>query len=127
MTINRLLAGVMGGVMLGYIGLAKIANAEEYKAEGWKTPDVSSAEYVGNAHRDLTKRIRGKETEFEIYKNPDGSYFNKLKIKGNTFCYVVDTDGKLPMEYNLIDSEGDGLFELKTETDYKKIPEWVLK
>ncbi len=125
MGINKLVAGIMGLSMLGYVGIAKIANAEEYNPKGFKTPDVKSARFIREKQKDIIDEIPGKETTLKVYKTKEGTYFNTLSIDGKLYGFYIDTDGKPPMEYTLADQKGDGVFRHKYIKEKWPMPDYL--
>jgi len=98
----------------------------ELKMNGWPVPDVTKAKLLQTLTRDVTPDIEGEETKVEVYLTPEGTVFNRFSIKGNYFEYLIDTDGKQPFEYAIIDTIGDGKYNLKKESDSRMyIPAWV--
>jgi len=98
------------------------------QAAAYTPPDVSKATKVDQGYADLITEIPGKETFVEIYKTSTGSIFNKLYIGDKTYGYYVDHDGKLPMEEMLLDTNGDGTLDFKTEAKGSgETPKWILE
>lgn len=129
---NLALAGTAAlGIGLGSANAAELEFG--YKAGGWPVPSMVGARHVGGKRKDLITGIPGKETVLDIYKAADGTYFNVLSIygregKSRVYGYYVDTDGKPPMEYTLLDVNGNGRFESKVpHKGWGKTAPWVLE
>lgn len=102
--------------------------AAEINPEGWPVPDTRTAIHIGVVRKDIISEIPGPETSVGVYRAEDGTYFNTLTARGHHFGFYVDTDGKPPMEYQLLDLDGDGRFAIKLETDEKgPTPGYLLK
>ncbi len=99
--------------------------------EGWKFPNiVTSAKEIIRVS-DRTREIPGKETILKGYRKWDGTYFRTYEIEGRIFGVEIDTDGKPPFEYSLMDTDGDGKFETKIphskdNKDRAYVPKWVI-
>jgi len=129
MTINKKVAAVVSGIAIATtLGLAKLVKAEEFNSNGWPIPNISNAKFLGQKQKDIISEIPGKETLLKGYKSPDGTYFNTLEYNGRIYGFYVDTNGKMPMEYMLMDMEGNGNFDRKAEAKGSgTTPEWLLK
>ena len=123
MGIGSKLALFASGVALSaQLGLAKIVQAEEYNPNGWPVPNISEAKLLGQKKKDIIAEIPGKETLLKGYKSPDGTFFNTLEYNGHLFGFYIDTNGKPPMEYTVLDQDGDGLFRNKYEYGIGHLP-----
>ena len=127
-SLNRV---VISLVCATHLGLARLASAEEINPKGWPIPDISSARFYKHKMVDAISEIPGAETRLGTYKSKGGTYFNTLEImidgKWKLYGFYVDTDGKPPMEYTLIDGDGDGKFERKNiEGGGTETPSWLL-
>ena len=99
--------------------------------QGWKFPNIMTAEKGMIRPSDRTPLIPGKETLLKGYKKADGTFFMTYEIEGRVFGVQVDTDGKPPFEYGLMDTDGDGVFETKIVPekggkDQGYVPMWVI-
>src|SRR5262245_8145545 len=81
--------------------------------QGWKFPNIMTADKEMIRVSDRTPLIPGKETLLKGYRKMDGTFFMTFEIEGRVFGVQVDTDGKPPFEYGLMDTDGDGKFETK--------------
>jgi hypothetical protein len=134
MAINQKVAAFFSGLALaGSLGLAKVVKAEEINPNGWPVPNRANATLVGN-DRIRTDLIEGRNIPViqRVYRTPEGTYFNTLSVKDKDgkekiYGYLVDIDGKPPMEYGLIDLEGNDLFTHKYGTnEHMTTPAYVL-
>jgi hypothetical protein len=99
--------------------------------QGWKFPNIVTAAKESIKVSDRTPQIPGKETILKGYRKPDGTYFQTYEIEGRVFGVEIDTDGKPPFEYSLLDADGDGKFETKIphvpgNKDRAYVPKWVI-
>lgn len=129
MSLEKKIAAFIGGVVIAAnLAMAKPAQAEEYNPNGWPIPDIKSSRFIGQTKEDLISEIPGKETILRIYKTSEGTYFNSLSLKGKIYGFYVDTDGKPPMEYTILDREGDNIFRYKSSKERELItPDYLLE
>lgn len=103
------------------------AKAAEIRPEGWPVPDVRTATFLKERRADLISELPGKETVQRAYRTADGTYFNTLSVGGRLYGYYVDTDGRAPMEYMLVDYDNDSKFEFKTNaTGSIETPDYLI-
>ena len=99
--------------------------------QGWKFPNiVTSAKEIIRVS-DRTPLIPGKETLLKGYRKMDGTHFMTFEIEGRVFGVQIDTDGKPPFEFGIMDTDGDGKFETKIlegkdNRDQGYVPQWVV-
>ena len=114
MAIEKKIRQALAGIALAVSVASMPAKAEEINPNGWPVPDVASSKSFGCKMKDIISEIPGKETKLCIYQAEDGTYFNSLSTNGQRYGFYVDTDGKPPMEYTLIDTVGDGVYRRKS-------------
>ncbi len=115
------------------MGLATgVAFAEiQINPRGWKFPNIITAAKEMIHPSDRTPLIPGKETLIKGYRKADGTHFMTYEIEGRVFGVQIDTDGKPPFEYGIMDTDGDGIFETKiipdkNTKDQGYVPQWVI-
>jgi len=99
--------------------------------QGWKFPNIVTSAKEAIKVSDRTPLIAGKETILRGYRKMDGTFFMTYEIEGRIFGVQIDTDGKPPFEYSIMDADGDGKFETKIvndrgESDQAYVPQWVI-
>ncbi len=99
--------------------------------QGWKFPNILTAAKEVIRVSDRTPLIPGKETILKGYRKADGTHFMTFEIEGRIFGVLIDTDGKPPFEYGIMDADGDGKFERKIiyskgNVDEAWVPQWVV-
>ena len=99
--------------------------------QGWKFPNIVTAKKEVIRVSDETALIPGKETLLKGYRKADGTFFLTFEIEGRVFGVEIDTDGKPPFEYGIMDVDGDGKFETKIvpekgSNDKGYVPQWVV-
>ena len=123
---SKRIAGAAGLVM----GLAATTVSAEIQInrEGWKFPNIVSSAKEIIRISDRTPLIAGKETILKGYRKMDGTHFMTFEIEGRVFGVQIDTDGKPPFEYGIMDADGDGVFETKIlpGKDQAYVPQWVI-
>jgi hypothetical protein len=100
--------------------------------QGWKFPNIITAAKEAIKISDRTPLIPGKETVLRGYRKSDGTRFMTYEIEGRVFGVEIDTNGKPPFEYSIMDTDGDGKFETKIqnkkgEKDQAYVPQWVIE
>ena len=115
-TIFFLLAGFLTMIFPLY-GLS-----QEINKEGWPVPDLG-----GFVPYSITvKKVDGVEKVVEKFYTPDGGHVARISGNGKVFAYAVDSDREPPIDYLLIDPDGNGKFTQKLEAeDSYSIPDWV--
>ena len=128
MSLDKKVLGFVGATFIAVHFLyAGVANAEEYKGEGWPVPDLTNAKFLGERKSDILKGILGKESLEKGYKVSNGNYVHILIYDEKYFGYYVDTNGNYPMEYTLLDENGDGIFRNKYSREEIPTPEYLKK
>lgn len=126
----KIKAGAAGlGLLLLLTG---VAHAEiEINPQGWRFPNLLTSAKEMIRVSDRTPLIAGKETILKGYRKMDGTHFMTFEIEGRVFGALIDTDGKPPFEFSIMDTDGDGKFESKfasgpnsKESGY--VPQWIV-
>jgi hypothetical protein len=99
--------------------------------EGWRFPNIITAVKEAIRVSDRTPLIPGKETILKGYRKADGTFFMTYEIEGRVFGVEIDTNGKPPFEYSIMDADGDGRHETKIphtkdNKDRAYVPQWVI-
>lgn len=84
-----------------------------FAAEGYAVPDISKAAVILNENQYVGDTKPATEVNIKTYKKTDGTMVRTYSVAGHIFRYDVDTNGALPYEYRLLDSEGKGVFDTK--------------
>jgi len=127
---RRRLTGLAAATAIGLA--AGVAFAEiQINPRGWKFPNIITAAKEMIHGSDRTPLIPGKETILKGYRKADGTHFMTYEIEGRVFGVQIDTDGKPPFEYSIMDADGDGIFETKiipdkNTKDQGYVPQWVI-
>jgi len=113
------------------LGISTIHAAILINPQGWRFPNIVTANKELIRVSDETPLIPGKETLLKGYRKADGTFFLTFEIEGRVFGVEIDTDGKPPFEYGIMDTDGDGKFETKIvpekgSNDKGYVPQWVV-
>lgn len=102
------------------------AGAYEYSTLGWEKPKMYGALRYGDEQIDFDKNVPGDETRLEKFKTTDGGRIFRYSHNGRVFSYEVDHDEEEPMDYEIVDMNGSGLFEIK-QSPYSEypLPKWT--
>ncbi len=94
----------------------------QFNPDGWPLPDVQTAQA-----KSTSKKMLGKvEAQFELFITPEKTMFNRISTNGETWAYLVDTDGEPPMEYILIRSNKFANFDKKVPaSENVLVPDWI--
>ncbi len=125
-------AAVLTVLLLGVVSSGTDVRAEILVNEaGWRFPNVITAAKEAIRVSDRTPLIEGKETILRGYRRADGTRFMTYEIEGRIFGVEIDTDGKPPFEFSILDTNGDGKYESKIphtkgNKDRAYVPQWVI-
>ena len=102
------------------------------RIEGYSVPNLGRSQFLGWVRRDHTDRIPKEESLYKQYNDEWGFKFETITINGIIFVYNLDLNGRFPYDVTLIDTDCDGTFETKVETEPEEkvdmpIPECVFK
>jgi len=117
----RWLSGMIVWLMvMGYV--CPFASAEEVNDQGWPVPDLRGL----LPYQISVQSVDGVEKMIERFYTPEGGHVARVSGNGKVYAYAVDRDQEPPIDYLLLDPDGNGKFTLKLGPyDSYKIPEWV--
>lgn len=106
--------------------LIRPALAYEFWPSGWPEPKLYGAERVSDEKVDFDPKFPGKETRLEKFHTPDGGRVFRFSHKGNVFSFEIDSDLEDPLDYEIVDKDGSGAFEIK-QSPYNEypLPRWT--
>jgi len=95
---------------------------QEIRLEGWPLPDLT-----GLIPYSITvKKTDGVEKVVEKFYTPNGGHIARISGNGKVFAYAVDSNQEPPIDYLLLDPDGNGKFTQKFRPeDPYFIPDWV--
>jgi hypothetical protein len=101
--------------------------AHEFNPQGWPLPNIYGATRYSDSYIDFDPSIPGKETRLEKFNTIDGGRVYRYSHEGRIFSYEVDHDRNDPLDFEIVDRDGDGLFEIR-QSPYNEypLPFWTL-
>ncbi len=91
-----------------------------------KVPDISNMKMVLDKNIDVNKEEKDEETRLRIYFTPAGGRVQVLSVDDKIYSYGIDSDTKQPVDYIIIDTDGDEQFEKVINSKGKfAVPAWA--
>ncbi len=91
-----------------------------------KVPDISNMKMVFDKNINVNREEPDKETRLRIYFTQDGGRIQVLSVNDKIYSYGIDSDTKKPVDYIIIDTDGDGKFEKVINSKGKfGVPTWA--
>ena len=103
------------------------SHADEIKTENvMVTPDRRNATCEAPVLTDMIPSIPGEETEVTMCTDTVGNRFGEMHYNGKLYGYLIDSDGKEPMDFALVDMFGTGkhFSQFRAETGVLA-PDWL--
>ncbi len=92
----------------------------------YKVPDTSKLKLVFNRKISVNRKETDRESRLRIYLTNDGGRIQELSVKDKIYSYGIDSDTEKPVDYVIIDNDGDGEFDKVINTKAKfAIPTWA--
>ncbi len=92
----------------------------------FKVPDISNLKRVINKDINVNRQKPDRESRIRIYYTKDGGRIQVLSVKNKIYSYGIDSDTKKPVDYIIIDTDGDGRFEkIINSTGKFGVPTWA--
>jgi tetratricopeptide (TPR) repeat protein len=92
----------------------------------FKVPDTSNLKRVINKDINVNRQKPDRESRIRIYYTKDGGRIQVLSVKNKIYSYGIDSDTKTPVDYIIIDTDGDGKFEKIINSKGKfGVPTWA--
>ena len=113
---------IFGLLLLALLSFPFNSVGQEIRLEGWPRPDLT-----GLIPYSITvKKTDGVEKVVEKFYTPNGGHIARISGNGKVYAYAVDSDQEPPIDYLLLDPDGNGKFtqKFRPEETYS-IPEWV--
>ena len=102
------------------------AAAYEFHPQGWAKPLLYGAERYATEMLDFDPEVPGNETMVERFAVPGGGRVYRYSHNGRIFSYEVDHNGIDPMDYEIVDFDGSGAFEIKQSAfNAYPLPRWT--
>ncbi len=92
----------------------------------YKVPDTSKLKLVLNQKMNINREKDDRESRIKIYLTEDGGRIQELSVKDKIYSYGIDSDTERPVDYIIIDNDGDGNFDKVINTKCKfGVPAWA--
>jgi tetratricopeptide (TPR) repeat protein len=92
----------------------------------YKVPDTSKLKLVVNQKMSINRKKTDRESRLRIYLTEDGGRIQELSVKDKIYSYGIDSDTERPVDYIIIDNDGDGDFDKVISTKGKfGVPTWA--
>ena len=91
-----------------------------------KLPDISKLKLAFDKMINVNRQKTDRESRLRIYITQDGGRIQVLSVDDKIYSYGIDSDTKKPVDYIIIDTDGDGMFEKVINSKGKfGIPTWA--
>ncbi|GAX62107.1 hypothetical protein SCALIN_C28_0310 [Candidatus Scalindua japonica] len=92
----------------------------------YEVPDTSKLEIVVNRKISVNRKKPDRESRLRIYLTQDGGRIQELSVKDKIYSYGIDSDRERPVDYVIIDDDGDGEFDkvINTKGNFN-VPAWA--
>jgi len=92
----------------------------------YKVPDTSKLKLVLNRKISVNRKKPDRESRLRIYLTQDGGRIQELSVNDRIYSYGIDSDTERPVDYVIIDNDGDGDFDKAINTKGKfGVPTWA--
>jgi tetratricopeptide (TPR) repeat protein len=92
----------------------------------YTAPDISNLKMVFNKRINVNRQKPDRESRLRIYITQDGGRIQVLSVKNKIYSYGIDSDTEKPVDYIIIDNDGDGRFEKVINSKGKfGVPAWA--
>ncbi len=96
------------------------------KLDIYKVPDISKLKLVVNQKISVNRKKDDRESRIRIYLTQNGGRIQELSVKDKIYAYGIDSDTVRPVDYVIIDDDGDGSFDNVINTKGKfGVPTWA--
>ncbi len=96
------------------------------KLDVFKIPDTSNLKPIFNKKINVNRQKSDRESRLKIYVTHNGGRIQVLSVGDKIYSYGIDSDTKTPVDYVIIDNDGDGEFEKIINSDSKfGVPSWA--
>ncbi len=94
-----------------HLGVIKWIDKLTKELDICKAPDISNMKMVLDKNIDVNREEEDEETRLRIYFTPAGGRIQVLSVNDKIYSYGIDSDTKPPVDYIIIDTDGDEQFE----------------
>ena len=91
-----------------------------------KVPDISNLKMVFDKMINVNRQKPDRESKLRIYITQDGGRIQVLSVDDKIYSYGIDSETEKPVDYIIIDNDGDGRFEKVINSKGKfGVPTWA--
>ncbi len=80
------------------------------KLDVFKVPDTSKLKLIFNKKLNVNRQKSDRESRLKIYATHNGGRIQVLSVGDKIYSYGIDSDTKTPVDYVIIDNDGNGEF-----------------
>ena len=92
----------------------------------FNVPDTSELKLVSKQKISVNRKKDDRESRVRVYLTRDGGRIQELSVKDKIYAYGIDSDTERPVDYIIIDDDGDGNFDNVINTKGKfGVPTWA--
>ena len=92
----------------------------------YKVPDTSNLKLISSQKISVNREKSDRESRLRVYLTQNGGRIQELSVKDKIYSYGIDSDTERPVDYIIIDSDGDGNFDNVINTKGKfGVPTWA--
>ena len=109
-----------------HIGTEKWIKQLADELDIYKVPDISKLKLVVNQKISVNRQKTDRESRIRMYLTLNGGRIQELSVKDKIYAYGIDSDTVRPVDYVIIDNDGDGSFDNVINTKGKfGVPTWA--
>ena len=92
----------------------------------FNVPDTTELKLVSKQKISVNRKKDDRESRVRVYLTRDGGRIQELSVKDKIYAYGIDSDTERPVDYIIIDDDGDGNFDNVINTKGKfGVPTWA--
>ena len=96
------------------------------KLDVFNVPDVSKLKLVFDKKMNIDRQKPDRESRLRIYLTHNEGRIQVLSVGKKVYSYGIDSDTVKPVDYVIIDNDGDGQFEKIINSENKfEVPSWA--
>ncbi len=109
-----------------HLGVKKWIDKLTIELNVCKVPDISKLKLAFDKMINVNRQKTDRESRLRIYITQDGGRIQVLSVDDKIYSYGIDSDTKKPVDYIIIDTDGDGGFEKVINSKGKfGVPTWA--
>ena len=109
-----------------HLGTEKWIKQLADKLDIYKVPNTNKLKIILNRRISVDREKDDRESRLRVYLTQNGGRIQELSVKDKIYSYGIDSDTKRPVDYIIIDNDGDGSFDNVINTKGKfGVPTWA--